>query len=90
MFNICLVIYDACFFKAIRPFSNFHVYPPILSNVVDWVFCLDFISELFDGYLHIPVGGHGIFEVEFSNVRIAELGSSLSVRDDTVQNCLCV
>ena len=86
MFNKCLASYDTCFFKTIHTFSNFHVYPSILSNIVDWLFCLDFISEVFDGYSHIPVGGHGIVKVEFSDVRSAAFGSSFSVRDDTIEH----
>ena len=84
MFNKYLINYDACLFNAMHPFFEFPI-PSILS-VFDWVFCLDFISEVFDGYSHIPVGGHGIVKVEFSDVRSAAFGSSFSVRDDTIEH----
>ena len=90
MFNEYLLSYDAFFFKAMYPISNFYVYLPIWSNAVNWVFFLDLISDVFNGYFHIPVGGHGIVEVDVFNIRSAEFGSSLRVRDEFIQHYLCL
>ena len=51
----------------------------ILSNIVDLLFFLDFISEVSGGYFHIPVGKYGVDKVEVTDIRSDECRSFLSV-----------